>query len=103
MFSSFADVPFVCVKSTTSESADIWYLQEELRQLSPEVNEVSSTAPSFPQASPFSHADSNSAVLTLLKERLENYEGAHQEAVYQKETSKISRYARTIKVRRSLF
>ncbi|GAV08206.1 hypothetical protein RvY_17933 [Ramazzottius varieornatus] len=73
-------------------------LLEELRQLSPEVNDLPPTAPSFPKASPSSHADNNSAVLTLLKERLENYEGAHQEAVYQKETAKSNRYARTIKL-----
>jgi hypothetical protein len=37
----------------------------------------------------------------MLQERLENYEGAHQDALYEKEASKVRRYDRSIKVRYS--
>ncbi|OQV25942.1 Coiled-coil and C2 domain-containing protein 1-like [Hypsibius exemplaris] len=75
-------------------------LLAELQQLSPDVP-IEAT-PSF---QPKSHAPTaassggspDSTMLAMLQERLENYEGAHQDAVYEKESAKARRYERSIK------
>ncbi|XP_055329566.1 coiled-coil and C2 domain-containing protein 1-like [Paramacrobiotus metropolitanus] len=73
-------------------------LLAELADLTPdEVDDMPVPARTEVKVSPARAAAGHSPLVTLLLERLENYEGAKQEAVDGKEAGKVRRYERAIK------